>query len=363
MRVAIDVRSLMEGRLSGVEVYTIQLLKALTAASTETEWKLFYNALWPVAMPEFSNVTWCPFRWPNKVFNAAQYMLALPTWDTLVEADVFFMPNVRLMPLTPQTPLVVTAHDLSFERFPEFYSPKRRLWHHLMRPRELFGRADHIIAVSEATRRDLMELYDIEEARISVIYSGVSLEEGVGGVRDWRVLPERFILYLGTLEPRKNVVSLVEAFSAIAEAIPQDLVIAGLPGWLLEPLERAIRTSPVRARIHQIGFVPDYLKASLYRAADLFVYPSFYEGFGFPPLEALLAGTPVVTAYNSALPEVVGEWATLIDPYKPAELAAVVQELLQRPAPVTAETQAQIRERFSWNKTARATLDILKTVR
>ena len=361
MRIAIDVRSLMEGRLSGVEVYTIQLLKALTSLAIDAEWQLFYNSFRPVSMPPFAHVAWRPFRWPNKLLNASQYIFAQPTWDRLVPADVFFMPNVRLMPLKPQTPLVVTAHDLSFERFPDFYSPKRRLWHRLMRPRELFQRADHIIAVSAATREDIMDLYGIEEERISVIYSGVNLPEGEE-VRRWRRLPERFILYLGTLEPRKNVVSLVEAFSAIAPDIVQDLVIAGSPGWLEKPLERAIALSPARQRIHQIGFVPDHLKASLYREADLFVYPSFYEGFGFPPLEALLAGTPVVTSYNSALPEVVGEWATLINPYKPAELAAVILELLREPKAVSEAAQRQIRERFSWDRAARATVDILQAI-
>ena len=101
----------------------------------------------------------------------------------------------------------------------------------------------------------------------------------------------------------------------------------------------------------------------MYEAAELFVYPSFYEGFGFPPLEALLAGTPVVTAYNSALPEVVGEYATLIDPHKPAELAEVLRELLKKPQRVNPATQALIAERFSWARTARATLDILQTIR
>lgn len=362
MRAAIDVRSLMEGRLSGVEVYTIQLLQALMALAPQENWQLFYNAWQEPLMPAFSPVTWRAFRWPNKLFNAAQYVAGQPTWDRLVNADVFFMPNVRLMPLTRHTPLVVTAHDLSFERFPELYSTKRRLWHQLMRPRELMQRADHIIAVSQATRDDVVELYDIEPERVSVIYSGVTLAEGQD-IRGWSVLPEKFILYLGTLEPRKNIVSLVEAFSAIAGSVEHELVIAGAPGWLNEPLERAVRLSPVGERIHRIGFVPDEFKASLYAAADLFVYPSFYEGFGFPPLEALLAGTPVVTSYNSALPEVVGQWATLIDPYKPAELAAVMKELLREPLLVTEETKSAIRAKYSWPRTAAATLDILRSMR
>jgi glycosyltransferase involved in cell wall biosynthesis len=223
-------------------------------------------------------------------------------------------------------------------------------------------RADHIIAVSQATRDDVVELYDIEPERISVIYSGVTLEDGAD-IRQWQSLPEKFILYLGTLEPRKNIVSLVEAFSAIAGSVKHDLVIAGAPGWLNAPLERAVHLSPVRERIHRIGFVPDKFKASLYATADIFVYPSFYEGFGFPPLEALLAGTPVVTSYNSALPEVVGEWATLIDPYKPAELATVLQELLRDPPQVTVQIKQHIRDRFSWTRAAGATLDILRSMR
>ncbi len=362
VRVAIDVRSLMEGRLSGVEIYTIELLRALTALSPQTSWHLFYNSWKEVSMPEFSHVTWEPWRMPNILFNAAHYLVGQPTWDTLVSADVFFMPHMRLMPLRAHTPLVVTAHDLSFERFPEFYSRKRRLWHHLMRPRHLLQRADHIIAVSAATARDLVDLYEIEPDRISIIHSGVSLVEG-GDVRAWRALPARFILYLGTLEPRKNVVSLIEAFSAIADTIPHDLVLAGAPGWLTEETNYALRHSPYRHRIHQIGFVPDDLKYSLYRAAELFVYPSFWEGFGFPPLESLVAGTPVITAYNSALPEVVGQWATLIDPYKPSQLATALQELLQHPRLVSAEVSAKIRQQFSWEAAARSTFDLLRSIR
>lgn len=357
MRVAVDVRSLMEGRQSGVEVYTTALLRALTIKGSDVRWQLFYNSLRPVRMPEFPHVTWQAFHWPNKLFNAVQGGVAWPAWDTLVSADVFFMPNMRLMPLKQQA-LVVTVHDLSFERFPEFYSARGRLWHRLMQPRQLFQRADHVIAVSQATKEDVVELYGVEPERITVIHSGAALPAG-RPLAAWREAPDRFILYLGTLEPRKNVVSLVEAFSAIAGDIEQDLVIAGSPGWLMKPVERAIRLSPARARIHRLGFVPDAFKASLYAAADLFVYPSFYEGFGFPPLEALLAGTPVVASNNSSLPEVVGQWATMVDPYKPGELALVIKELLREPVVVSEEIKMAIRQKFNWSITAQATLDIL----
>lgn len=364
MDIAIDVRSLMEGRRSGVEVYTIELIQALLRIAPQHTLHLFYNSYRPVTLPTFTGrYTVHAFHYPNKVFNVSQ-LAGWPRWDTLVPADCLLVPNMRLVPRQASTPLVVTAHDLSFERFPEFYSSRRRLWHKLMRPRSLMQQATHIIAVSAATARDITELYGIPADKISVIPSGVPTESTVPrpatSIQQRFNLPARFVLYLGTLEPRKNIPSLIRAFSAIAERIPHHLVIAGTPGWLMQEIIKATAASPVSKRIHLVGFVSEQEKAALYASADLFVYPSFYEGFGFPPLEALLHGTPVITSNNSSLPEVVGEWATLVDPYQPAELAAVMTEVLQRPERVPVVVQHDIRQRYSWDRTAAQTLTILE---
>jgi glycosyltransferase involved in cell wall biosynthesis len=369
MQIAVDVRSLMEGRLSGVEQYTTELLRALIAIASQHEWHLFYNSYQPVILPEFigPNVAVHGFNYSNRLFNTSQLLAGWPQWDRLVPADVVFVPNVRLAPVSRQTPLVVTAHDLSFEHFPEFYSTRRRLWHGMMRPRQLMQNADHVIAVSESTKQDVVTHYGIAEGNVSVIHSGVSLPVALSGSERAAVLDRlqifrRFALFLGTFEPRKNIVSIIEAFSAIAGQVDHDLVLAGSPGWLMGEIKKALAASPVRDRIHYLGFVSNEDKGALYSLADVFVYPSFYEGFGFPPLEALLTGTPVITSHNSSLPEVVGKYATLINPYDVGELALVLKELLNDPPPVTESMKNEIKHKYSWHRAAAQTLAVLENV-
>lgn len=360
MKVAVDVRSLMEGQVSGVGQYTQQMVRSLVNIAPQHEYHLFYNSASPIQLPDFGpSVHIHAFRYPNKILNGLQWGLTWPQWDTLLpKVDVMFVPSLRLVPLSRHIPLVSVVHDLSFEHFPELFNARRRIWHGMMRPKVLAERSDAIITVSQHTKADVIHLYGIAKEKVHVIYSGVNLLEG----RIHPTLPEYFILYLGTLEPRKNVDSLIRAYSAIANSVKQDLVIAGSPGWSFGAIEEAMRQSPVKERIHVIGFVPEEEKAALYAAADLFVYPSLYEGFGFPPLEALLSGTPVVTSFNSALPEVVGQWATLIDPHNVSELALVLHELLQDIPVVREETKKAIREQYSWEKAAQQTLAVLESV-
>lgn len=366
MKIAIDIRSLMEGRASGVEAYTTHIINALLAAAPQHSFQLFYNAARRVSLPPFSNrahiTAW---HAPNKVLNALQWAVQLPRWDQLVSADCYFVPSFRLLPVAPHIPVVTTVHDLSFERFPEFFSWRRRVWHRLMRPRRLMETSRHLIAVSHATAQDLQDLYGVPAQKITVIHSGVhtlpvTARNSKTHVRERYRLPPRFILYCGTLEPRKNITSIIHAFSAIAASIPHDLVLAGARGWLTGAIDQAIHNSPHQHRIHRPGFIAEADKMSLYASADLFVYPSFYEGFGFPPLEALLAGTPVVTSYNSSLPEVVGEWVTLVDPYNPNELALVLKELLHDPPAVSPQVQASITQKYSWQHAAQQTLQVIE---
>jgi glycosyltransferase involved in cell wall biosynthesis len=368
MEIAVDVRSLMEGRHSGVEEYTTHIIHGMARLAPQHTYRLFYNAARPIALPTFpSSISVHPFRFPNKLLNLSQFLGAWPPWDSLVRADCFFVPHFRLTPLSAQVPLVTTVHDLSFEHFPELFSWRRRLWHGLMRPRRLLQNSDRIIAVSGATKADVVRLYDIPAERVSVVYSGVDVKRqssamALAALRESYELPQRFVLYLATLEPRKNVNSIIRAFDAIAGGVPHDLVIAGARGWLTGATERAYHEARHRERIHFLGFIEENDKQALYQAADLFVYPSLYEGFGFPPLEALSAGTPVITSWNSSLPEVVGQWATLIDPYDVAELALVMGELLRDLPTVSEETREAIRRKYSWDRAAQETLAIIEDV-
>ncbi|MDP3996946.1 MAG: glycosyltransferase family 1 protein [Candidatus Andersenbacteria bacterium] len=368
-KIAIDVRSLMEGRHSGVEEYTSQIIRAMLEVPGDNKYEVFYNAWSPVELPYLGeDIERAVFKYPNKLFNASQYVLNWPRWDGLITADCFFVPNARPLPVSARTPYVVTVHDLSFERFPEFYSRQRRLWHRYVQPRKLLRNADHIIAVSAAAARDVTDIYGLDAAKVTVIHSGTPdwkeppSREEIDRVREKYGLPRRYVLFLGTFEPRKNIIGVVRSYTAIADSVEQDLVIAGSRGWLMGPIQAAVRQSSARARIKVMGFVEEEDKQCLYAGADLFVYPSFYEGFGFPPLEALLAGTPVVTSFNSSLPEVVGDWATLVDPANAAEIAVVLRELLNDLPEVTSQQREEIRNRYSWGNAARETIEVMESV-
>lgn len=371
MKIAIDIRSLMEGRHSGVEEYTIQLIHALIRNAPQHTYHLFYNSFKEVTLPDFGRgrVVVHRFGFPNKLFNVLQFLLGFPAWDMLLRQrmDIIVIPSVRLTPIQGKVPIISVMHDLSYERFPEFLTLWRRIWHKIMKPKKLMNMSAHILADSEHTKEDLTQIYNIAADEISVVYPGVpdiekASQQRIHEARKKYSLPPRYILSFGSLEPRKNITSIIQAWSAIAGTVAQDLVIAGDKSWRQHEVDAAIESSIYKDRIHLIGFVEEEYKGAVYAAADLFVYPSFYEGFGFPPLEALLSGTPVITSFNSALPEVVGRWATLIDPYNPSQLAAVMRQLLHRRERISPEVQKEIRATYSWNDSAKKILAIVDTI-
>lgn len=372
MHIAIDVRSLIGLRHSGVEEYTIQIIRAMSVVAPQHTYHLFYSSFKKVEMPSFrENVVVHPFHYPNKLIHTSQWLFSRPRWDVMlpVAPDVVFVPNPHRIPLSYTVPLVSVVHDLAFERFPEFLTFRKKVSHRFMRnPKFLLKNSSQVIAVSDYTKEDVVELYEVDPSHISVVYSGISASRTsatpfqVQNVKRKYTLPEKFLLFVGTMEPRKNISGVVSAFSAIANRVSQDLVIAGEQGWKIRELMSHIASSPYSDRIHLVGFVAEEDKNALYAAADVFLYPSFYEGFGFPPLEAMVNGTPAVVSFNSSLPEVVGEWATLVDPYNTSQIAAVLEELLVSPTRVPASVQKEIREKYSWERAAKETVKILESV-
>lgn len=384
MRIGIDIRSLAAGRRTGVEEYTIGLLHELFRSGSEHEYILFFNA-WGKSEPDlawalsYPNVTIRRFRIPNKLLNLSLWYLSYPKLDRLIGGtDVFFMPNLNFAAFSRSVKLIVTAHDLSFEFFPETFSWKQRLWHFAINFRSLLRRADRIVAVSQSTKDDLITRYHLPEARVQVIHSGIDERFRVMDRNDLSLLavkkkyglPYKFILYLGTIEPRKNLGALLSAFeayqrSAVGDGMTRyELVLAGRPGWKYTELFTAIDRSPVRDKIHLIGFVDDADKPALYNLASLFVYPSFYEGFGFPPLEALRSGTPVIASHSASLSEVVGSAGVLIDPYRPDEIYQAMRNILGDKL-----YQARLKERalaeralFTWPVAGRAFLELVRTI-
>lgn len=383
MRIGIDIRSLAAGRRTGVEEYTIGLLQELFRIGTEHTYVLFFNA-WGSKEPDLSwtegypNVSVKRFRIPNKLLNLSLWYFKRPRLDRLLGGvEVFFMPNLNFAAVSRDAKLIVTAHDLSFEFFPEMFSWKQRLWHFAVNFRSLLRRADMIVAVSESTRDDLITRYALPVANIHVIHSGVDErfqpmdrnDLSLLSVKAKYGLPYKFILYLGTLEPRKNLIALLQAFEAfhreaVGELEKYELVLAGRPGWKYATFFQAIDQSPAREWIHQIGYVEDGDKPALYNLASVFVYPSFYEGFGIPPLEALASGVPVIASHSASLPEVIGGAGVLIDPYRPDEILQALRGILS-----DKQYQALLRERalvrsrtFTWDRAGRAFLELLDKV-
>jgi glycosyltransferase involved in cell wall biosynthesis len=265
---------------------------------------------------------------------------------------------------------VVTVLDLSFYRYPTAFKAFKRVYLQTM-TRLSVRRAKAVIAISESTRRDVIELLGVPAERVKRIYCGVDPalrplpRAEVEAFRRDKGLPERFVLFLGTIEPRKNVGTLIDAFAALTAADPSGtaglrLVLAGGRGWLADPIYARVEERDVRDRVRFAGYVPEEEKALWYNAATCFCYPSLYEGFGLPPLEAMACGTPVITSNVSSLPEVVGKAALTVDPLDSMALCEALRRVLDDRglrSDLSDRGRARARQ-FSWVEAARQTADI-----
>lgn len=384
MKIGIDIRCLAEGRRTGVEEYTRKTLSWLFERYPEDQFVLFFNS-WKKDLPDlewalrYPNVKLKTFHFPNKLLNLTLWYLHWPHLDKLLGGvDVYFVPNINFVAVSKKAKLVVTAHDLSFEYFPEAFSNKQRFWHYLINFRGLVKRADSVIAVSESTKADLVSVYQLDPKKITVVLSGVDGEFRplsrnnleLLEVQKKYTLPYHFVLSLGTFEPRKNTVATVQGFEAFCKVYPKlseniHLVLAGAYGWKSEGLRQAVISSPVRDRIHVLGYVAPEDKPALYNLASVFVYPSLYEGFGFPPLEALACGTPVITSNVASLPEIVGESAILIDPYRPDDIMEALVAIFESPdlkEKLAKEGIIQA-QKFQWLQTAKNTREVFTKAR
>jgi glycosyltransferase involved in cell wall biosynthesis len=294
-----------------------------------------------------------------------------PPMDHVFDDVALFHATEHLLPKLTRARSVFTLHDTAYLRYPQYHLPQNRIYLTLMMPRFL-ARADHIIAVSEHTRQDALRYYRLDPARIDVIPEGVephfrpeSDPARVTAVRHKYQLPSRFILCVSTIEPRKNLPILLEAYAALRESQPAvGLVIAGSKGWLYEHFFERLRSLGLQAAVVLPGHVPDDDLPALLQAAEVFAYPSVFEGFGLPPLEAMACGVPVVCSSASSLPEVVGEAGLLLPPddaraWRDA-LGRVLSDSSLRDA-----LRARGLERsrpFTWERAAQRTLDVYRRV-
>ncbi len=364
MRIGIDISRLSVSARTGTEHYTFELLRALAYIDHYTAYTLYSNGV-PAALPPLGT-------------NFSLRRIAFPRLWTQVRLsiemhrhppDVLFVP-AHVLPVQHPRYSVVTVHDLGYLVFPHAHTALRRLDLHfstLWSARQ----AHHLIAVSQATREALISSYGIAPEKITVVHHGVG--QRFQPITDTHVIEQvkqrygitgRYILYVGTIQPRKNLVRLIDAFAWVArEDGVEDvrLVIAGKKGWLTETIEQRTIEQDIADCVCFVGYVPDADMPMLMSGAMAFVFPSLYEGFGMPVLEAMACGTPVLTSTTTSLPEVAGDAALLVHPYDTHAIADGVARLL-----ADESLRATLRTRsleqaacFTWEQCAEKTRTVL----
>ena len=304
----------------------------------------------------------------NPVARIAWEQAIGPVAATRARLDLFHGP-VNALPLASPGRGIVTIHDLAFLAHPEALGAARRRYLTLLTALSA-RRAARIITVSAFTRDEIVRRLRVPTSKVAVVHNAVDaaftpLPAGeITRFKEAQRLPERVILFVGTLEPRKNLTGLLEAFALLAPRTDAELVVVGGQGWLFDEALARVATLGLTRRVRFTGFVPDDDLPRWYNAATIFVYPSLYEGFGLPPLEALACGVPTVTSAGTAMAEIVGDAALLTDPRDPAALAAVLARLLDDDA-----LRATLCERgprqaapLTWAHAAAATRDVYDEV-
>jgi len=377
MRIFIDIRSLDAHFASGVPGYVKLLVENMLAEAPEERYIFFANSfrrnLEKTDLPQKYKGTWLNFGIPNRLFDSVNHFLKLPKIDKLVPADVFFSPHFNILSFQNPNKHVLTVHDISFLHYPDFFSRRKQIWHWQQKWREQMENAGRIIANSDFTAQDLSETLKLDPKKITRIYPGVDdfyrqlpkNDVRLSRFRNERGLNRPFILSVGTLEPRKNVSALIRAFNYLKQSPglkDLGLVIAGPRGWLYDKILKKTESSPYRDRIRIWGRATPEEILFLYNLASVFVYPSFFEGFGFPPLEAQNCGLPVVASNRSSLPEVLGNSALLADPWRISELALAIESVLRdhKMSEMLKARGFENARKFDWKKSAREVIALLK---
>lgn len=366
MRVTIDLTPAVLGH-GGIGRYAAELAAGLAGLDRDVHLQLFAaDPQRRVPAPPLDTLPlrllpWSPKPWRLSVLASSYGRLPM---NGLIGSPDIFHATDHLLPHLWRTRTVLTLHDLIFLKYPEAHLPLNRWFLTLMMPRFLRD-ADAIVCVSHWTKEDARRLYGIDEDKMVVIpeaadprFQPVEDADRLAVVRARYGLPERFILCVSTIEPRKNLTTLWEAYRALLQAGRSErLVIVGRKGWLYQPIFDRLRELGLEDEVIFAGQVADDDLPVFYSLATCFCFPSLYEGFGLPPLEAMASGCPVICSNVSSLPEVCGEAALLVPPTDVGELTAALRRLLD-----DAEPRADLRARglrqaarFSWQQTAQRT--------
>ena len=370
MHIAIDAHSVGAG-LGGNETYATNLIEALADIDSVNRYTLYVTK--KEAVERFAN------RWPN-----VHLRLTLPH-TPLVRIPLTLTVELRRRPVdilhvqytsppfTP-CPVVNTIHDLSFEHLPETF--KRRSWRQMrLTIRRSAQSAAHILTDCDFARDDILRTYGIAPERVTAVplaaavrFSPVGDESELDRVRNKYGINGKYILTVGSIQPRKNIPRLIRAYSMLCrernlEPLPK-LVVVGKRGWLYEDTLATAESSTVRDQIILTGYVDDKDLPALYSAASCFVYPSYFEGFGIPPLEAMRCGTPTITGDRTCFPEIIGDAGLMVDPFDERAIMRGIARVLteQTLRDELIEKGLERANSYDWLKTARQTLDVYESV-
>jgi glycosyltransferase involved in cell wall biosynthesis len=368
MHIGIDASRANRPQKTGIEWYAFNLLNAMKSHALEDTVDLYTN------VPLTGELTRMPDGWrervltwfPRRVWTQGRLSLEMFTRSP----DVLFIPS-HVLPAYPSRRVVLTVHDIGFEKRPELYPQWERMYHRLMM-RHALRAASHFIAVSSATKQDMMEVYGLSGDRITVVHHGFYGSSGGQRGGDASLLPTTirdrpYILYVGRIEAKKNVGTLIDAFALLKQRGVLDprthLVLAGKRGFRHEETLRQIDRAACAQDIHYLGFVPTQTMHALYANAMLYAFPSLYEGFGFPVLEAMSWGVPVIASDIPAHREVAGDAALFARPTVDAFASAIERifsdDMLR--SDLCAKGARRINQ-FSWERCARETWNVLRTL-
>ncbi len=364
MHVGIDAR-LIYYRQAGISQYTLRLMEQLADINGEDQFTIFQSR------KDDSHLTGRPNFYRRSLWTPPHHrleQLLLPLELSAVDIDVLHSPDF-IPPFRRHCKSVITVHDLNFLLFPEFLTPESASYYGQID--QAVRSCDHIIAVSECTKKDIVRLTGAPDSKISVVYEAAHplyrpMRDPAERheARNRLGLQRDFVLFVSTIEPRKNVPGLLRAFRRLlTDYRPDvDLVLAGEKGWLIDEVFRLVQELDLEQRVHFQGRVTPQDLLLLYNSAQLLIHPAFYEGFGLPPLEAMACGTPVIVSNTSALPEIVGNAALLVDPDDTDAMAVAMWRVLSDP-----DLHQELSEKglnrsldFSWRKAAQQTLAIYR---
>lgn len=372
MRIGIDCRTLLSplvGEKAGVGHYTYYLVKYLLKADQHNQYVLFFDHRAP-SVQEFKRqnvkIVHLPFSEFKRYLPFAYSHVFVSQVLNRAKLDLFHAP-ANVVPLQYTRPSVVTVHDLAIYQHPEWFPNQQDFSIKVLVPKSL-NKAKQIIAVSQSTANDIHRQFGIARKKINVVYEGYEPAKLPSKLAARQILKkfhlsEDFFLYIGTLEPRKNIAGLIAAFDTLVSRHPRrfkdvQLVLAGAKGFHFEDNYEAIQTVKAGS-VRYLGYVTPKEKLALLALTKAFVFPSLYEGFGLPVLEAMACGTPVITSRVSSLPEVVGQAALLINPNKPPTLMKAIDQCLKQSTRTRyGRLGKQQAKQFTWQRCAEQTLAV-----